>query len=69
VTTVKGVDDPHVPGSLLKLWMRELIYPIVPTELYDLAIESASKEDPQLAVQLVKDMPVLNRRVLYYVIQ
>lgn len=64
----KGVDDPHVPASLLKLWMRELIYPIVPTELYDPAIESASKDDAQMAVKLVKEMPVINRKVLFYVI-
>lgn len=62
------VIDPHIPGSLLKLWMRELLYPIVPTDLYDAAIDSASREDPAAAVLLVKKMPAINRRVLYFVI-
>lgn len=30
--------DPHVPGSALKLWFRELAEPIVPTSLYNTAI-------------------------------
>jgi hypothetical protein len=57
------VIDPHIPGSLLKLWMRELLYPIVPTDLYDTAIDSASREDPAAAVTLVKQMPLINRKV------
>lgn len=52
-----------MPGSLLKLWMRELIYPIVPVDLYDQAIESAANDDPQLAVSIVKKMPKINQKV------
>ena len=27
-----GVTDPHVPGSLLKLWFRELHVPLIPPD-------------------------------------
>src|SRR5687768_13642440 len=33
--------DPHVPASLLKLWLRELSTALVPSELYQAAVESA----------------------------
>ncbi|KAI1785369.1 hypothetical protein LXA43DRAFT_976250 [Ganoderma leucocontextum] len=33
--SLDSVDDPHVLASLLKLWLRELIDPLVPDELYN----------------------------------
>lgn len=59
----KGVDDPHTPGSLLKLWMRELSDPIIPCEFYDDAIAAAKADDEKMAVALVGKMPKLNKQV------
>ncbi|EIW82547.1 RhoGAP-domain-containing protein [Coniophora puteana RWD-64-598 SS2] len=39
--TVEGVDDPHVLASLLKLWLRELLDPLVPAEMYNECITAA----------------------------
>jgi len=46
-------DDPHVPGSLIKLWYRELYEPLIPDDLYQ---------------QCVQSLPELNRIVLSYLI-
>ena len=33
VTTTAAVADPHVPASLLKLWYRELLDPLIPAQV------------------------------------
>jgi len=63
------INDPHVPASTLKLWMRELEEPIIPGEFYDEAIEYARNEEYEQSVSLVEKLPDLNRRVTHYVIQ
>ena len=67
--TAKGLEDAHVPGSLLKLWMRELEKPIVPTNMYDDAIESAKADDHDKSVKLANSLPDINKRVAFYMIQ
>ncbi|EMD32094.1 hypothetical protein CERSUDRAFT_119077 [Gelatoporia subvermispora B] len=64
--SLDGVDDPHVPASLLKLWLRELCDPLVPDELYNDCV--ANGRDPQACVQLVRRLPTINRRVVLFVI-
>ena len=63
---LEGVDDPHVPASLLKLWLRELCDPLVPTELYNECVERA--RDPDACVGMVSRLPTYNRRVLLFVV-
>jgi hypothetical protein len=63
------VSDAHVPGSLLKLWMRELEKPIVPTDMYDAAIDAAKADDPEKSVKIAESLPPLNRKVAFYIIQ
>lgn len=58
-----GLDDPHIPGSLLKLWMRELADPIIPCEYYDDAIDAAKNDDENMAVAILPKLPELNRKV------
>lgn len=64
--TLENVDDPHVPASLLKLWLRELLDPLVPDELYNDCISASS--DPPACVSLVRRLPTINRRVVLFVI-
>ena len=63
---LQGIDDPHVPASLLKLWLRELTDPLIPADMYNDCISCA--EDPDQVVAMVKKLPTINRRVLLFVI-
>jgi len=63
------INDPHIPASLLKLWMRELEEPIVSSELYEDAINCAKNEDSKGSVKLVKNITELHRKVMEYIIQ
>lgn len=61
-----GIEDPHVPASLFKLWLRELQEPLIPDEMYNDCISCA--EEPDKVVQMVASLPVINRRVVLFVI-
>jgi hypothetical protein len=61
-----GVEDPHVPASLLKLWLRELAEPAFPSRLYNECIDKS--DDPVSVIGLVRRLPRLHRRVVVYVI-
>lgn len=63
---LEGIDDPHVPAALFKLWLRELQDPLIPGELYNESISWA--EDPQKVVEIVTRLPPINRRVVLFVI-
>jgi hypothetical protein len=64
--TLGALDDPHVPASLLKLWLRELREPLVPAELYDAAVAGA--RDPAACISLVRRLPTAHRRVVLFVV-
>ncbi|KAL1920456.1 uncharacterized protein VTP21DRAFT_833 [Calcarisporiella thermophila] len=61
-----NLNDPNVPASLLKLWLRDLSDPLIPTEYYDACIRSA--EDVAAALDLINRLPTINRRVAQYMI-
>lgn len=61
-----GIDDCHVPASLLKLWLRELEEPLIPTDMYNECLASA--KDPDQVVDIVRRLPTINRRVVLFVI-
>ena len=63
---LEGIDDCHVPASLLKLWLRELEDPLIPESMYNECLESAS--DPEKVVATVKRLPTINRRVMLFVV-
>ncbi|TXT03883.1 hypothetical protein VHUM_04306 [Vanrija humicola] len=61
-----GIDDPHVTGSLFKMWLRELDEPLVPTKQYNAALEAS--KDVDNTIIFLKKLPDHNRRVLLFVI-
>jgi len=61
--------DPHVPASLLKYWMRELEEPIIPGELYDIAIDSAKNDEEEKSREIITQLPSINQTVVAYVVQ
>ncbi|NXK93933.1 RHG39 protein, partial [Formicarius rufipectus] len=62
-----GLEDPHVPASLLKLWYRELEEPLIPPEFYERCVQHYESADAAVAV--VQSLPRLNRMVLCYLIR
>jgi len=63
---LEGIDDCHVPASLLKLWLRELEDPLIPESMYNECLEAA--RDPEKVVAIVRRLPTINRRVMLFVI-
>ena len=61
------LQDPNVPSSLLKLWMRELTMPLIPPTYYDDCIKNC--ENYQKAAQTIENLTIHNRRVCKYVIR
>jgi len=50
----------------MKLWLRELYDPLVPEEMYNLCVSSS--KHPEACIELVKQLPTVNRRVVLFVI-
>lgn len=64
--TLENVDDPHVLASLLKLWLRELMDPLVPEELYNDCVTTAA--EPASCIAIVRRLPTINRRVVLFIV-
>ncbi|XP_061096149.1 rho GTPase-activating protein 39 [Conger conger] len=62
-----GLEDPHIPASLLKLWYRELEEPLIPHEFYEECI--THYDSPEAAVKVVLGLPRINKLVLCYLIR
>ncbi|ORZ21219.1 hypothetical protein BCR42DRAFT_407104, partial [Absidia repens] len=59
-------DDPNVPASLLRLWLRELPTPLIPETYYEQCINGASNLDS--VTSIVDSLPEVNRHILLYTI-
>ncbi|XP_073712559.1 rho GTPase-activating protein 39 isoform X2 [Misgurnus anguillicaudatus] len=62
-----GLEDPHIPASLLKLWYRELEEPVIPHEFYEQCV--MNYDNPSAAVNVVLSLPHINKLVLCYLIR
>ncbi|KAI9248727.1 Rho GTPase activation protein [Helicostylum pulchrum] len=62
-----GIDDPNVPASLLKYWLRDLSEPLIPSYLYDECIANA--HDKQKSIAIIHSLPEINRRIVLYMIR
>lgn len=63
---LKGIDEPAVPASLLKMWLRDLAEPVIGASIYQECIQNA--EDAERAVSLIDALETCHRNVIYYVI-
>eukprot|EP00466_Bigelowiella_natans_P013962 jgi/Bigna1/139490/aug1.50_g14198 len=62
--------SPHVAAGLLKLWIRNLPEPLIPSHLYEEAVKIGKKQSEIQAADIRKftsKIPVLNRRVIDYI--
>eukprot|EP00118_Oscarella_pearsei_P012444 m.91897 g.91897 ORF g.91897 m.91897 type:complete len:718 (+) comp36709_c0_seq23:192-2345(+) len=63
----KTRNDPHVPASLLKLWFRELYFPLIPANYYDECIYNC--DHIANAISVANSLPNLNRQLLLYTVR
>ncbi|ROL43045.1 Rho GTPase-activating protein 39 [Anabarilius grahami] len=56
-----GLEDPHIPASLLKLWYRELEEPVIPHEYYEQCV--MNYDSPAAAVNVVLNLPHINKLI------
>ncbi|KAJ3012765.1 hypothetical protein HKX48_006093 [Thoreauomyces humboldtii] len=71
-----GITDPNVPSSLLKLWLRDLADPLIPSEFYPGCVQVGKEETTvplsesgPAAVKIVSEMPDANQAVIRYMVQ
>ncbi|CAG8707036.1 1870_t:CDS:2, partial [Cetraspora pellucida] len=63
---ITGITDANVPASLFKFWLRDLAYPLIPSDFYNLCMQNCENKDS--AIELVKNLPEINKRVVLFVI-
>ncbi|KND03644.1 uncharacterized protein SPPG_01117 [Spizellomyces punctatus DAOM BR117] len=73
--SVMGISDPNVPSSLLKLWLRDLADPLIPSEFYSSCIQVGQEESRiplsqsgPAALRIISSLPEINQRVVNYMI-
>lgn len=56
--------DVHVAANLLKIFLRELTYPLVPFEQYAEAVQAGTSNDAAPALEVIRKVPMANQRTL-----
>ncbi|KAI8600445.1 hypothetical protein EDD21DRAFT_395687 [Dissophora ornata] len=59
-----GITDPHVPCSLLRLWIRDLPEPVIPYDMYQRCIQGA--QDKEAVTSLVASLPLWHKEMIVY---
>jgi len=59
--------DPHTPADVLKVWLRELLTPVVPVALYDQALKACDSEADCLAL-VERELPPVHYATLDYLL-
>ena len=66
-------EDPNVPGSLLKLWLRELSESLIGNEYYESCVQvgrddgnESHNELFKRSMQIVDSLPPINRSVVLF---
>ncbi|KAI9297276.1 hypothetical protein K502DRAFT_301114 [Neoconidiobolus thromboides FSU 785] len=64
---IEGITDCNVPASLLKLFLRDLEEPLIPSKYYDDCLKASKKcED---AIKIIGSLPEANKKVAQFVIK
>ncbi|KAI8826685.1 Rho GTPase activation protein [Fimicolochytrium jonesii] len=73
---LQGLRDPNVPSSLLKLWLRDLADPLIPSEFYDACVKVGQDESRvplsqsgPAALAIIAQMPEANQKVIHYMMR
>uniref|UniRef100_A0A6B2L1N0 Rho-GAP domain-containing protein n=1 Tax=Arcella intermedia TaxID=1963864 RepID=A0A6B2L1N0_9EUKA len=64
--TVPGVNDPNVPACLLKLWLSEIRFPLIPTEFYTVMTQNC--KDWATLERILTSFPILYSTTLVYLV-
>ncbi|KAG0243294.1 hypothetical protein BGW41_002479 [Actinomortierella wolfii] len=63
---ITGIEDPHVPCSLLRLWIRDLPEPAIPYDFYQRCIQNS--QDPEEIAKILEDLPIWHRELIVYLV-
>ncbi|KAK3842836.1 MAG: hypothetical protein J3R72DRAFT_367515 [Linnemannia gamsii] len=63
---ISGITDPHVPCSLLRLWIRDLPEPVIPYDLYQQCIQGA--QDKDAVAKVITSLPLWHKEMIIYLI-
>ncbi|KAF9351835.1 hypothetical protein BGX26_010220 [Mortierella sp. AD094] len=63
---ISGITDPHVPCSLLRLWIRDLPEPVIPYEMYQQCIQGA--QDRDAVARVVSSLPLWHKEMIIYLV-
>ncbi|KFH68579.1 hypothetical protein MVEG_05389 [Podila verticillata NRRL 6337] len=63
---ISGISDPHVPCSLLRLWIRDLPEPVIPYDMYQLCIQGA--QDKDAVARIVNSLPMWHKEMIIYLV-
>ncbi|KAG0197089.1 hypothetical protein BGX28_009414 [Mortierella sp. GBA30] len=63
---ITGIEDPHVPCSLLRLWIRDLPEPVIPYDMYQQCIQGA--QDKDAVAKVISSLPLWHKEIMIYLI-
>ncbi|KAF9403801.1 hypothetical protein BGX21_009897 [Mortierella sp. AD011] len=63
---ISGITDPHVPCSLLRLWIRDLPEPVIPYSMYQQCIQGA--QDKDAVTKVVSSLPLWHKEMIIYLV-
>ncbi|KAF8944394.1 hypothetical protein BGZ47_004293 [Haplosporangium gracile] len=63
---ITGITDPHVPCSLLRLWIRDLPEPVIPYDMYQQCIQGA--QDKDAVAKIITSLPLWHKEMIIYLI-
>ncbi|KAF9977229.1 hypothetical protein BGZ73_006592 [Actinomortierella ambigua] len=63
---ISGIEDPHVPCSLLRLWIRDLPEPAIPYDFYQRCIQCS--QDSEEISKILEELPIWHKELIVYLV-
>ncbi|KAG0055632.1 hypothetical protein BGZ83_007932 [Gryganskiella cystojenkinii] len=63
---IGAITDPHVPCSLLRLWIRDLPEPVIPYDLYQQCIQGS--QDKDAVAKVIAQLPLWHKEMIVYLV-